>query len=125
MPSFSSKAGGLKRNASVELHVSAADRRAGDLCGLALADSVIAWLSKAGMVQDVRRICANLQLDTPVRPNIEALAQREVHFTQSRTIHYVSAEVAIGEWSRNRQGTEVIPLLQARFRAAWQMIITH
>ena len=94
---FQEKQRGLERNSSVELHVSAADRRLGDLCGLALADSVVAWLPKAGMVQDIRRICANLQSDTPLTPDIKGLAQREVHYAQPRTIHYVSAEVAIGE----------------------------
>jgi hypothetical protein len=68
---FQVKQGGLERNSSVELHVSAADGRAGDLCGLVLADSVVAWLPKAGMVQDIDRIAANLQLDTLLTPDIE------------------------------------------------------
>lgn len=110
----------LERNAAVELNLSAAYRDSSDLGGLAGPDGIISGLAKAGMVQDVPGIGADLQLDATIRPDIECLAERGRHIDDSRAVYGVSEEVAIGIGSRNGQSIQVIPFSESLFRATRQ-----
>lgn len=108
----------LEREAAVELDRPAPYRCARYDSRLAVADSIVARLSKAGMVEDIRRIATKLELDSVLRPEIESLAEREAYISQSRTIYRVSEEVSVSCRSRNRKSGQVIPLVEARFSAA-------
>ena len=78
----------LEGQSTADLHGSAADRYAGDLSCLRAADIIIG-LRKAGMVQHVGGIPAELEVD--LSPDDEVLAQRKVDVRQARTAQAISA----------------------------------